>query len=31
MEYKIVGDNLPAVVISLQPGETIQCESGSMS
>ena len=31
MEYKIVGGNLPAVVISLQPGETIQCESGSMS
>lgn len=31
MQYKIIGDNLPAVVISLQPGETIQCESGSMS
>ena len=31
MEYKIVGDNLPAVVISLAAGETIQCESGSMS
>ena len=31
MEYKIVGDNLPAVVITLAPGETIQCESGSMS
>ena len=31
MQYKIIGDNLPAVVISLEPGETIQCESGSMS
>lgn len=31
MEYKIIGDNLPAVVIKLAPGETIQCESGSMS
>ena len=31
MNYKIVGDNLPAVVISLDQGETIQCESGSMS
>lgn len=31
MDYKIIGGNLPAVVISLAPGETIQCESGSMS
>ena len=31
MEYKIIGDSLPAVVISLNAGETVQCESGSMS
>ncbi len=31
MDYKIIGGNLPAVIISLAPGETIQCESGSMS
>ena len=31
MEYKIIGDTLPAVIIKLAPGETIQCESGSMS
>ncbi len=31
MDYKIVGGNLPAVVISLGAGETIQCEAGAMS
>ena len=31
MEYRIIGDTLPAVIIKLAPGETIQCESGSMS
>lgn len=31
MEYRIIGDNLPAVIIKLAPGETVQCESGSMS
>ncbi len=31
MEYKIVGDNLPAVIISLNPGEEVKCEAGSMS
>ncbi len=31
MEYKIIGDTLPAVIIKLAPGETVQCESGSMS
>ena len=31
MDYKIVGGNLPAVVISLAAGETIQCEAGAMS
>lgn len=31
MEYKIIGDNLPAVVCSLQKGEELYCEAGSMS
>lgn len=31
MDYKVVGGNLPAVVISLAAGETIQCEAGAMS
>ena len=31
MEYRIIGDTLPAVIIKLAPGETIKCESGSMS
>ena len=31
MEYKIVGENLPAVICSLKRGEELYCESGSMS
>jgi uncharacterized protein (TIGR00266 family) len=31
MEYKILGDNLPVAVCSLNTGETVKCESGSMS
>ena len=31
MNYRIIGDNLPAVVCSLNRGESLYCESGSMS
>ncbi|MCR4716521.1 MAG: TIGR00266 family protein [Lachnospiraceae bacterium] len=31
MNYEIVGDNLPAVLIRLDAGEVVTCESGSMS
>lgn len=31
MNYKIFGDNLPAVTISLEPGESIYTQSGGMS
>ncbi|MCH4073046.1 TIGR00266 family protein [Pseudoramibacter sp.] len=31
MEYKILGDNLPVAVCRLNTGETVKCESGSMS
>ncbi len=31
MEYKVIGDNLPAVVCRLQKGEELYCEAGSMS
>lgn len=31
MEYKIIGDNLPAVVCRLRRGEELYCESGAMS
>lgn len=31
MEYKILGGNLPVAVCRLSPGETVKCESGSMS
>ena len=31
MQYKIIGGNLPAVVISLDTGEYVRCESGAMS
>lgn len=31
MEYKIIGENLPAVICSLQKGEELYCEAGSMS
>jgi len=31
MQYEIIGGNLPAVVISLEAGEQVKCESGSMS
>ena len=31
MQYRIVGDSLPAVICQLQPGETMITESGSMA
>ncbi|MBR1798254.1 MAG: TIGR00266 family protein [Clostridiales bacterium] len=31
MNYRIEGGNLPVVIISLNPGESVQCESGAMS
>ena len=31
MDYRIIGDNLPAVICSLNQGESLYCESGSMS
>lgn len=31
MQYKIIGDNLPAVICDLNPGETMITESGSMA
>ena len=31
MRYKIKGDNLPVLVCSLEAGEEMKCESGSMS
>ena len=31
MQYNIVGGNLPAVIVSLNQGESVKCESGAMS
>ena len=31
MNYRIEGGSLPVVIISLNPGESVNCESGSMS
>ncbi|MGN0708698.1 MAG: TIGR00266 family protein [Anaerovoracaceae bacterium] len=31
MEYKIIGENLPAVICDVQDGETLLCEGGAMS
>lgn len=31
MDYRIVGDNLPAVICRLSRGESLYCESGSMA
>ena len=31
MKYDIKGGNLPVVLITLEPGETIDCEAGAMS
>ena len=31
MQYKIFGENLPAVTITLNPGESIFTQSGGMS
>ena len=31
MKYKIVGDNLPAVICSLEAGEALMSQAGSMS
>ena len=31
MNYRIEGGNLPVVIISLNAGESLQCESGAMS
>ena len=31
MNYRIEGGNLPVVIISLNPGEAVNCESGSMA
>ena len=30
IDYKLIGDDMQAVLISLDPGETIQAEAGSM-
>ena len=30
IDYKLVGDDMQAVIITLDPGETVQAESGSM-
>jgi len=30
IDYKLVGDDMQAVVITLDPGETVQAESGAM-
>ncbi|MEE3393094.1 MAG: TIGR00266 family protein [Lachnospiraceae bacterium] len=31
MHYKIDGENLPVLKISMEPGEVVQCEAGAMS
>jgi uncharacterized protein (TIGR00266 family) len=31
MEYKIIGENLPAVICDVEDGETLLCEGGAMS
>ena len=31
MEYRIEGGNLPVAIIKLAPGESVNCESGSMA
>ena len=30
IDYKLVGDDMQAVIITLDPGETVQAESGAM-
>ncbi len=31
MQYNIIGDSLPVLLLQLEQGETVQCESGAMS